>query len=434
MFPNLRTARSSLPGTICSWAITALIAMICAFPGCSHEAKEKEPVVAVQSAVARMSSMKQIVEAEAILFPIQQSALVPKISAPVKKFFVNRGSHVHAGELLAVLENKDLSAGAVQSKGEYQQAEAAYATATAANLPEEIQKAELDTKAAKDNLDAQQRIYDSRTQLYAQGALPRKELDAANVALTEARNQFEIAQRHLDALNKIGKEQELKSASGQLTAAKGKFQGAEAQLSYSEIRSPINGVITDRPLYAGEMTAAGTPMLTVMDNSQLIAKAHIPQSDAALLHVGAPASVSDGSEKPLEGKVTVISPALDPNSTTVEIWVTARNVGERMKPGTSVKLSIVAQSVPDALTIPVAALLTTPNEGPSVMLVGDDGRAHQRQVKVGIKENNDVQIVSGVKPGERVITTGAFGLPDKTRVKLEPDQRSQDGTAAPEKD
>src|SRR6266404_5091971 len=135
--------------------------------------------------------------------------------------------------------------------------------ATCSTLPEEIQKAQGDAQAAKVTLEAQQKLYDSREDLYKQGALPRKDLDQAAVALTQAKNQYELAQRHLDALMAVSKQQELKAAAGQLQSAKGKYLGAAAQLSYSEIRSPINGVVTDRPLYPGEMAAAGTPLITV---------------------------------------------------------------------------------------------------------------------------------------------------------------------------
>jgi multidrug efflux pump subunit AcrA (membrane-fusion protein) len=361
-----------------------------------------------------------VVKAEAVLYPLNQSAIVPKISAPVRKFYVNRGSKVHRGQLLAVLENRDLAAAAVENQGAYEQAEATYSTTTAASLPEEIQKAELDAKAAKANLDAQQKVYDSRLLLFNQGALPRKELDASAVALTEARNQFEIAEKHLNSLQAVGKQNEMKSATGQLTSAKGKYEGAQAQLSYSEIRSPINGVITDRPLYPGEMATAGTPLITVMDLSQVIAKAHIPQPQAALLKAGDPASLtSPDSPEAVTGRVTVVSPALDPNSTTVEVWVQAPNPGEQLKPGSSVQVSVVAKSLADALVIPSSALLTTTEGETTVMVLGADGRAHQRTVKTGVRQDDEAQITDGLNPGDRVITTGAYGLPDNTRVQVE---------------
>jgi HlyD family secretion protein len=398
-------------------AASAVLSSLSALIACSSHAKDTEQPVPVQIVSVQKATLQQKITADAVLFPIAQSALVPKISAPVKKFYVNRGSRVHAGELLAELENRDLAAAAQDTRGAYDQAEATYATTTAADLPQELQKAQLDTQAAKQQLDATQKVYDSRKELFTQGALPRKELDQAGVDLTNARNQYEMAQKHLDALNAIGKQSTLKSAKGQLESAQGKYEGATAQLSYSEIRSPINGVVTDRPLYPGEMASAGTPIVTVMDTSQLTARSHIPQQDAVLLKIGDTAMISAAnSDKPLPGKVSVVSPALDPNSTTVEVWVGARNPRERLRPGTTVQVSMLARLVPDALTIPVAALLTAQDGTTSVMVAGSDGRAHQKNVRVGIRDGDRVQIVEGLEPGERIVASGAYGLPDNSKI------------------
>ena len=387
---------------------------------CSSEKPAEQPTVSVQVAAVEKTSIQRVVEAQAVLFPLQQAAIVPKISAPVQKFLVKRGSSVKQDQLLAVLENRDLSAAAQDTKGAYQQAQATYETTTAANLPEEIQKAEADLEQAQQALDAQEKVFQSRQQLFEQGALPRKELDQSRVDITQARNQYAIAKKHLDALLAIGKPQGLKAAAGQLESAKGKYLGAEAQLSYSEIRSPIHGVITDRPLYPGEMATAGTSLLTVMDISSVIAKAHIPQDQAAALKVGDNGTMAvPGMEQPIKGKVTVVSPALDPNSTTVEVWFEAKNPRQELKPGTSVHLSLTAQTVKDALVVPASSILTAQDGSNTVMLAGSDGMAHQQSVKVGIRNGDDVQIVEGVKEGDKVVSTGAYGLPDKTKIKIE---------------
>ena len=402
------------------WFALAGLAGVLLGGGCSSDKGDKEPTVTVQVAAVEKTTIQRTINTEAILFPRQQAAIVPKISAPVQKFLVKRGSPVHEGQLLAVLENRDLSAAAQDTKGAYDQAQATYETTTGASLPEEIQKAEADEQQAKQVLDAQEKVFQSRQQLFDQGALPRKELDQSRVEITQARNQYAIAKKHVDYLVAKGKEQALKAAQGNLESAKGKYLGAQAQLSYSEIRSPINGVVTDRPLYPGEMAAAGTPLLTVMDISSVIAKAHIPQNDAAALKVGDKGAMTvPGIEEPIEGKVTVISPALDPNSTTVEVWLEAKNPKHALKPGTSVKLSLTAQTVKDALVVPASAVITTPEGVTAVMLAGPDGRAHQKEVKIGIRNGDDVQILEGVTANDKVIATGAYGLPDKTKIKIE---------------
>lgn len=398
--------------------------------GCSSDKGAQEPTVTVQVATVEKTTIQHTISSQAILFPRQQAAIVPKISAPVKKFLVKRGSPVRSGQLLAVLENRDLSAAAQENKGSFEQAQASYETTTAAGLPEEIRKAEADAQQAQQALDAQEKVFESRQLLFQQGALPRKELDQSRVDVTQARNQASITKKHLDALMAIGKQQELKSAQGQLTSAEGKYRGAEAQLSYSEIRSPMDGVITDRPLYPGEMAAAGTPLLTVMDISSVIAKAHIPQNDAAVLKVGDKGTMTvPGIEEPIEGKVTVVSPALDPNSTTVEVWLEAKNPKRELKPGTSVQLLLTAQTVKDALVVPANSVITTPDGTTAVMLAGSDGRAHQKAVKLGIRNGNDVQILEGVVPSDKVVAVGAYGLPDKTKIKIEAAEAPAEGAS-----
>jgi HlyD family secretion protein len=417
---STRTTQATHDGCARGATLSLIVLALLGFAACSKEPADKEPTVSVQAVTAEKTELKETITAQAVLFPLQQAAITPKISAPVHKFYVNRGSKVHKDQLLAQLENRDLTASSEENKGNLEQAQAAYATTTGASLPEEMQKAQLDVEAAKKLLDAQQKVYTSREELFQQGALPRKELDQSGVDLTQAKNQYDIANKHFDALQAIGKQQELKSAAGQLQSAKGKFMGAEAQLSYSEIRSPIDGFVTDRPLYPGEMAAAGTPLITVMDTSQVIAKAHIPQPDAALLKVGDKATLTvPGESDPVEAKVTIISPALDPNSTTVEVWVQAANRKQHLKPGTSVQISMIAQTLKDAIAVSSACVLTAQDGTTTVMVIGSDNRAHQTTVKTGVREGDKVQIVEGLKEGDRVISNGAYALPDKTKVTVE---------------
>ncbi len=416
-------------------SLASIVLVFVSALGCSGE-KQTEPTVGVQVVPVKKATIEQTVTAEAILFPLAQSAIVPKIGAPVKAFYVNRGSKVHEGQLLAKLESRDLAAAAQDNQGAYDQAQATYSIATASTLPEEIQKAQGDTQAAKLALDAEQKLYDSRQDLYKQGALPRKDLDQATVSIAQTRTQYEIAQHHLDALMAGGKQEEIKSAKGQLQSAKGKYLGAEAQLSYSEIRSPINGVVTDRPLYPGEMASAGTPLLTVMDTSSVVARAHIPQEQAALLKVGDKATVviagGSGEDDAIEGKVTVVSPALDPNSTTVEVWVQAKNPKGRLRPGTTVRISMLARSVPNSVVIPALAVLTAPDGSSYVMLAGSDDKAHQKTVKTGIRQGEQVQILDGLVEGDRVVASGAYGLPDNTKIRVEAATESDKTDHAPD--
>jgi HlyD family secretion protein len=351
---------------------------------------------------------------------VRQAIITPKISSTIKSFLVQRGSRVHQGQLLAVLENADLSAAAEQSKGEFEQAEAGHATAIGASIPEQTQKAELDAAAAKAAFAAQQKVYDSRKDLFEQGALPRRDLDSAEVALAQAREQNEIAERQLQDLRRLGNTQAIKSANGQLAAARGKYQNAAAMLSYSEIRSPIDGVVTDRPLYPGELAAANQPLMTVMDTSKLIAKMHIAQGVAAALRTGSPAEiVVPALDTPAKARVTLISPALGPGSTTVEVWVEAQKPDPAIRPGMSVQVTMTARTVADAVVVPAAAVFKNSEGADYVVVAGSDDQAHVTIIQAGVRTPQLVEVTSGVKPGDSIITAGGYALPDKTPIKVE---------------
>jgi len=203
-----------------------------------QEGRRAETQVTVQAEHPEQGAITEHIDADAILAPLAQAAIAPKISAPVRQFYVQRGSRVKAGQLLATLENSDLAAAEQDNKGSFMAAEAAYATATKAQVPEDTQKAESDVAQAKANLDLNLSIVKSRKQLFAEGAIPGRDLDTAQAALVQAQAAYDAAARHLDSVRSVSREAALKSAQGQLTSAAGKYKGAAAQVSYSEIRSP----------------------------------------------------------------------------------------------------------------------------------------------------------------------------------------------------
>ena len=382
------------------WAggfLAATLAAALISSGCGKgEVAEASPTVTVQVGAAENQTIERKVAAEATLYPLEQSAIVPKISAPVKKFYVEKGSKVHAGQLLAELENSDLLAAQKENEGNYAQAEASYEQA--------VQKAQQDRTLAKETLDAAQKLYDARRELYKQGAVSSKDVDDANVALIQAKNAYDMSQKQLD----------LKVAEGQYKAAQAKTTEAEVSVNYSKIVSPIDGVVTDRPVYPGEMASNSGPIITVMNLSQIVARAHIDQQQAAQLKVGDAATISvPGQPGALKGKVSLVSPALDPNSTTVEVWVQAPNPGERLKPGSSVQVQMVAQAIPHAIVIPAEALLTSPDGENTVIILDTDNKPHKKKVKVGIRDGGEVQVTDGLQGGERVVTVGAFALPQE---------------------
>ncbi len=387
--------------------------------GSAKKAEAEDPVTPVQVATVERQSIQHRITAEAILYPISQSAVTSKISAPVRRFLVNRGDHVRAGQLLAELEDRDLVAAVKESTALYSQAESQYQTITKATIPEDQTKSKTDVDSARQALDAAKKLYDNRVTLVREGALAQKLADDAKVALVQAQSQLDIAQRHLESVQTVSRAEQIKNAQAQVDAAHARVAGAQAQVSYAQIRSPIDGIVADRPLNSGEMASSGTALVTIVNISEIVARANVPVREARSLKVGGVATLAapDGD---LTGKVTVVSPGVDASSTTIEVWIRARNPGEKLKPGVTAKVSIAAETVSDALVVPAAALVSSDEGGSEVMLVGADSLAHEQKVETGIRQGDIVQISEGLKGGEKVVITGNVGLADKAKVEVQP--------------
>jgi len=152
----------------------------------------------------------------------------------------------------------------------------------------------------------------------------------------------------------------------------------------------------------------------------LLAKLHISQIQAQQLSIGAAASIAvRGLDDPLPAKVSLISPALDPGSTTVEVWLRVENAKGTLKAGTPVRTTITGRTAKDVLLVPLEAVQTGPDgESKFLLLIKPDGTAIKHPVTLGIRTSESAQILSGLTPADNVITSGGYGLDEGTKVKV----------------
>jgi HlyD family secretion protein len=428
-------------GAIACLMASGLLLAGCGKGGAKEQAGGEPPEAPTPVLVepALRGAIDHVVTADAVLYPINQANVVPKISAPVKRILVNRGDHVRAGQVLAELESGDLASAAEESKHQYEQTQAAYQGLTGATVGEDRGKAESDVQVAQQNLDAAKqsmdsakKLYENRIALQKEGALAQKLVDDAKVAMAQAQSQMaqaqgqlNVAQRHLQGLTQVGQRETVRGAESQMNAAKAHYDSAMVQVGYGQIRSPINGMIADRSVYAGEIAASGTPLVTIVDISQLVARANVPVKEATSIRVGRPARVT-GPEGDLAGKVTVVSPSVDPNTTTVEVWVQIPNPGEKLKPGGTVRVNIIAETIQNTIVVPASAILNFDEGGQKVMVVTPDSKAHERKVIPGVRQGDRVQIATGLQEGEKVVTSGGLGLEDKAKVAIQAPKSEED--------
>ena len=136
-----------------------------------------------------------------------------------------------------------------------------------------------------------------------------------------------------------------------------------------------------------------------------------------------------GMDEPVTAKISLISPALDPGSTTVEVWLRIDNSAGKYKAGTPVRASITGRTVEKAIRIPLTAVLTAQDGTKSVMVIGTDGAAHRKAVQLGISDGEDIRVTQGLTGNETVIIAGAYGLDDGTKVKVGKADQDEDKAA-----
>jgi RND family efflux transporter MFP subunit len=385
--PALARSRHRYP----TWLLAALLTGCGLAIGCGSSAKPGDagnvPVVPVVTAHYENLSSQLSIAAE--FQPYQEVNMYAKESGYIQKLYVDWGAHVKQGQLLAVLEIPEL--------GQQLQQDEANTKKSAQDLErakEELNRATSAYDVAHVTYSRLADVQKSRPELVAQ-----EEIDVAQGKDQEASAGESSAK---DAL--AGSEQEL-------AASKAAMEKDRALFAYARITAPFDGVVTEIDAYTGALLPAGTSSnkgdQTLCHLSQInLLRLVIPVPERAVadLHVGEPVTVSVSSiHKTFPGKVSLFSGQIDEQTRTMHTEVDVPNPSYAIVPGMYATVDIPLHTVPKALTVPVQAVETSGETNGGVLVVGADNRIERRDVTIGIQSATDVEIVSGLLEGDRIV-------------------------------
>jgi membrane fusion protein (multidrug efflux system) len=203
-----------------------------------------------------------------------------------------------------------------------------------------------------------------------------------------------------------------------LDALRAAYDRARLELSYTDIRAPINGVVSARYIKLGNTISANSPTFRVTDLDPLVAYVHIPEKEFRKLAPKQPAEVvvdALAGER-FSGMISRISPTVDPTTGTFRARVEVPDPTRRLKPGMFARVNIVYERREDALQLPRAAILDA--DGSESVFLVVDGKAEQRTVRTGLANNGWLEVVEGLDGSERVVVVGQAGLKTGTAVKV----------------
>lgn len=401
----------------------ALLSLLLFLAGCAaKEEAPPKPVVAVKVARAETADLRISVRAPATLFPREQANISARVTAPIRQLRARKGDNVATGQVLAVLDNRDVAAQRDEARASLTDAQANLQKMASGTLPSDIERARGQLVSAEAALNQAQKVYDRRSELFKQGAIPGRELLVSQTELAQAKSARDVARRSLDLLENQSRENDLRIAESRVGQAKARLALTEAQNQFTEIRSPFAGTLTEQFMYPGDMAKPENPIFTVMDLSVAIARAQVPEAQAGGIRRAQACSFDsiDGSAAAAGGRITVVSTAVDPAKRTVEVWCEIPNGGRNLRAGAFGNVTIVTGAAPQAVVVPVPAVQF--NEGTragSVYVVDAKRVAHKVEVMTGERDADRVQIVKGISAGDSVIVEGGYGLPDGTEVQVQ---------------
>jgi multidrug efflux pump subunit AcrA (membrane-fusion protein) len=397
---------------------------------------EATPVVSVRVAKAERQQIAAQVSALGTVFPREQATVASKVSAQIKQMPLLKNRVVRAGDVIAVLESRDLQAQRSEAVGALKEAQASANSLTTGTIP---QTNAQDAKALSDaraNVANARNTYERRLALYNQGGISKKDLEASQLALTTAENDLRLAEQTVALRTSRLNPNDRTLAVARVEQAQQHVATLDAQLSYATIRAPITGVVTDQFQFEGEFASAGGKLVNIADISEVTVKAPFADTVASQLKVGGAATIlpTDVQGEQMTGQISLISRASDPANRTVEVWVTLGNGAGRLRANGAAQVIVTTKETGDAIVVPASAVTldaTNSNEG-TVMVVDQTNVAHETKVTVGIRTSEQIEITEGLQGGETVVIEGNFALPDGTKVEVNEGDKGESGTPADE--
>src|SRR3989440_4946812 len=418
-------------------ALLLLVFLIWKWRNSSTAAEQTEAVVvSVKVAKVAKETIASPVSAVGTIFPREQATVAAKISAQIRSMALLKNQVVKAGQVIAILESRDLVSQRNEAIAALSQERANERSVTTGTIPQtnaQDQKALRDAQAKVRNLRA---IYERRLVLYQKGGISTKDLETSQTDLTTAQNELRLAEQTVTLRTQAINPNDRALAAARVQAAQQRVATLDAQLSYATIRAPITGIVTDQFQYQGEFAAAGGKLFNIADISEVIVKGPFADTVAAQLKVGDPATVmpTDTAGEQMTGKVSLISRASDPLNRTVEVWVTLANGAGRLRANGAAQITAATLTKADPVVVPASAVTldaSNANEG-TVMVVDATNVAHETKVTVGIRTKAKIEITEGLSGGETVVIKGNYALADGTKVEVTEDKKAESGGAASE--
>jgi multidrug efflux pump subunit AcrA (membrane-fusion protein) len=389
----------------CRFQIAILLSLAAA-AGCSKsetaEARSEGTPKPVAVTAVKKDSVRRAVDVVGTLTAVDQVTVSSEAEGKVRTILADLGDRVRTGQVLVQLDNEKQQYTFEQQQAALERTLAQYGAPDPQHLPE-IENTP-DVRRANADLVQATRAYDRANELFKRTLVSQQDFEDARAALQGKKAAYDVALQNARNLR----------ASIQASEAAMKLAGR--QFRDTEIRAPFDGYVEKRLVNLGELVKAQMPVMSIVKLDPLKVTAEIPEKMAPWIANGRPVElhVDAYPTRAFEGKVTRISPAVNTSTRAFPFEAAVPNTDAALKPGTFARVHVESGKVDDVLTLPYRALQYRYGVNRVFVVKGD--RLTMRELQVGERLGDRIEVVSGVREGEQVATTDVETLNDGALV------------------
>jgi multidrug efflux pump subunit AcrA (membrane-fusion protein) len=379
--------------------------------GCSKGDKvqatsREEAAKPIKTEMVRQEAIRRTVDVVGTLAAADQVTISSEAAGRVSRILADLGDPVNAGQVLVELDREKAEYNAEGQAASLERALAKYGAGSPDRLPPVEQTPDVQRAGAE--LFQARQAYDRAAELHKRQLLPKQVLDDADATLRSRQAGYDAAL------------QNAKNLRADIAASVASAKLADRQLRDAYIRAPFNGHVEKRLVSLGQLVDAQTPVMSIVRVDPLKVTAEIPEAMAPWIKVGQAIELSVDAypDKPFVAAVSRISPAVSPQTRAFPFEGQVPNNQSLLKPGTFARVHIESGKVDQVLTLPYAAIQY--RYGVNRVFVVQGNRLAARELKVGERIGERIEILSGVKAGEPVAVTDVDQLADSQRVSVGP--------------
>ncbi|MCL6451691.1 MAG: efflux RND transporter periplasmic adaptor subunit [Acetobacteraceae bacterium] len=415
-----RFSVTSLPALVLALGL-ALVSLALSGAGCAAgraqgEGEAGAVPVAVADATSGDIQVRALVPGQ--VAPRSEVTVCARVGGRVAEAAVSLGARVEAGQLLVRLESQDMEAQVRQAQAALDAARANLARLQKGARPQEREQAQAQVAQAEAAYQDALANFSRVERLWADGAVSQQQYEASRLQLRTAEAALTAAREQLSLIQEGSGAEVLAAAAAQVRQAQAALELAQSQLAQTRVVAPSAGLVAACNVEAGELVSPGLPLLTLVDIDRVVIEVGLAQDLVNLVSPGQELEVlvPAAGEAATTARVTAVAPAADARTRTFLAQLEADNPGHRLKPGMFCQVLVVQAEHHGVLLVPQEALVES--EGRTLVFVAEDGVARERRVEVGLRDGARAEVLSGLKPGERVVVAGQHYLHDGARIRV----------------